>query len=160
MSQSTCLQPKSTLLFLCLLFTAAAAAHCSCPQPNSLPPVGSRFLFTAVHFLPPDLLDLADSHTCPQSSTAHSLPHSLTHLPSSPLLHVDLLAAFRGASVYCVLLCCCTCCVPPSVLPSLYLCISQHIRSLCPSLTTIIFSARRYTHNIMHHYFFVPSLLR
>ena len=84
------LSGSSALLCLCLLFTAAAAAaHCSCPQPNSLAPVGSRFLSTAVHFLSPDLLDLADSHTCPQSSNGHSLTHLLTYRPSSPLLHVD-----------------------------------------------------------------------
>ena len=80
LSQPTCLQQKLTLLCLCLLLTAAAAVgHCSCPQPNSLPPVGCWSLSTAVHFLPPDLLGLADSYHCPQPSITHSPTHSTGH---------------------------------------------------------------------------------
>ena len=41
--------------------------------------------------------------------------------------------------------------VPPSL--PLY---TNHLWSICPSLTTIIFSARRYSHYIMHHYFYYP----
>jgi len=97
----------------------------------------------------------------------HSLTHSL-YRPSPTSLHVDphylfapfnlWSAAVRLLSIHFTLLLLqsrrstpCTI----SCFSSVYLCRCA-IRSLCPSLTTIIFSARRYSHYIMHHYFSFP----
>ena len=88
------LQPQgvSTLLVLCVvsisscccsgcaIFFRSGYFHLAVPPATFAPVCSGRFM-------QPGLLVLADSHTCPQSSTVRPFTHSLTHsLTDHPLL--------------------------------------------------------------------------
>jgi len=118
-------------------------------------------------FLQPGLLVLADSHTCPQSSTtSHSLTHSPTiityfaprrpittcsHHSTCDLQRYRVRSHYFAATVATYHAAYCQLFSIPISLP-LY---NRHFRSLYP-FSLIIFSARRYCHYIMHHYFLFP----